>query len=181
MVHGLDKYIYENFEYAFSKTKEKQWCTTVNCGIFFAVLNTVSILDTVGGHSPVKPALGGLSVGSGPVLRPESELETSNHSTQWVAPWPGCSCSSVCQFILRAMMLFLYNSLVVCMVCASTFYFSSSISSCVRIGTRCLKKWDVCWNSHGHNVTYPLLMFGGEDTNGIKSKLVILCGEDLWI
>ena len=32
------------------------------------------------------------------------------------------------------MMLFLYNSLVVCMVCASTFYFSSSISSCVRIG-----------------------------------------------
>ena len=70
--HGLDKYIYANFEYAFSKTKEKQWCTTVNCGIFFAVLNTVSILDTVGGHSPVKPALGGLGVGSGPVLRPES-------------------------------------------------------------------------------------------------------------
>jgi len=33
------------------------------------------------------------------------------------------------------MMLFLYNSLVVCMVCASTFYFSSSISSCVRIVT----------------------------------------------
>ena len=34
----------------------------------------------------------------------------------------------------HCIMIFFYNSIIVCMVCASTFYFSSSIKCCVNLG-----------------------------------------------